>query len=51
LKFDIAGSNTRLLGELATQHGYHTSVPKSLWKPNIIILDEEIAQLITTTTE
>ncbi len=51
LKFDIAGSNTRLLGELATQHGYHTSVPKSLWKPNIIILDEEIAKLVTAAIE
>lgn len=47
LKFDIAGSNTKLLSELATQYGYHTNVPKSLWKPNIIILDEEIAQLVT----
>lgn len=47
LKFDIAGSNTKLLSELATQYGYHTNVPKSLWKPNIIILDEAIAQLVT----
>lgn len=46
LKFSIAGSNTKLLSELATQYSYHTSVPKSLWKPNIIILDDEIAQLV-----
>ncbi|MBX9865780.1 MAG: helix-turn-helix transcriptional regulator [Burkholderiales bacterium] len=51
LKFDIAGSNTRRLGELATQYGYHTSVPKSLWRPNIIILDEEIAKLVTAAIE
>lgn len=47
LKFDIAGSNTKLLSELATKYGYHTNIPKSLWKPNIIILDDQIAQLVT----
>ncbi len=51
LKFNIAGSNTKLLSELATKYGYHTSVPKSLWKPSIIILDEQIAQLITGNLE
>jgi hypothetical protein len=46
-KFNIHGSNTKILIERAMQMGFQHFMPKSLWAPGIIILDPEIAQLVT----
>ncbi len=45
-KFGISGSSTKLLSEAAIKNGYYQHVPPSLWQPNIIILDEELAKQI-----
>lgn len=45
-KFGIHGSNTKLLIEKAMQMGFNEYMPKSLWFPGIIILDDNIAQQI-----
>ena len=43
-KFDIAGSNTKLLIEKAMKMGFQNYMPKSLWVPGIIVLDAEIME-------
>jgi len=45
-KFGINGSNTKLLVERALEMGFQNHMPKSLWKPGIVILDDQIAQLV-----
>lgn len=50
-KFDIYGSNTKLLIERALRLGLQHYMPKSLWFPSVIILDDEIAQLVHSTEE
>jgi hypothetical protein len=47
-KFNIHGSNTKLLIEKAMQLGFHRYMPKSLWVPGVIILEEEIASLVNS---
>ncbi len=45
-KFGLAGSNSKLLTQLAIEQGYHKLIPESLSKPYIIILDEQLAKEI-----
>lgn len=45
-KFGIYGSNSKLLIKKARELGFHNYMPKSLWKPAIIVFDEELADLI-----
>ncbi len=45
-KFNIHGSNTKLLIERAMAMGFQHHMPKSLWVPGIIIFDPEIAKLV-----
>lgn len=37
-KFGISGSNTKLLGQVAINIGFHHQMPPSLWKPCVIVL-------------
>ena len=43
-KFNIAGANTRMLVDAAINAGFYLDMPKSLWKPCIIILNEELLE-------
>lgn len=45
-KFDIAGSNTKLLGKAAIEGGFHHRMPPSLWRPCVIILENELADMV-----
>jgi len=45
-KFGIPGSSTKLLGQIAIQHGYHQDIPPSLYQPHIIILDDDILRAL-----
>ena len=42
-KFGISGSSTQLLTKIAIKNGYYQNLPHSLWRPIVIILDEELA--------
>jgi DNA-binding CsgD family transcriptional regulator len=42
LKFNIAGSNTKMLAELSVRYGYYKNIPSSLFYPAVITLDEEL---------
>lgn len=39
-KFGIPGSNTKLLAQKALKYEYHQTVPASLYRPYVIILDD-----------
>lgn len=41
-KFNIAGANTRLLMEAAIKSGMYKYIPKSLWKPCLIVLNHDL---------
>ncbi|MDD3267555.1 MAG: LuxR C-terminal-related transcriptional regulator [Burkholderiales bacterium] len=41
-KFNIAGANTKLLTDAAIKAGLYKNIPKSLWKPCIIILNHDL---------
>lgn len=41
-KFSIAGSNTKILVKKAIDAGFYRQMPESLWRPCIIILNEEL---------
>lgn len=43
-KFNIAGANTKMLVDAAINAGFYLDMPKSLWKPCIIILNEELLE-------
>ncbi len=43
VKFGIPGSSTKLLAQVAIKNGYYQYVPRTLWKPSVIILEEEFA--------
>ncbi len=45
-KFGIQGANTKLLQRIALEKNYHSEMPQSLWRPSIIILDQELQDLI-----
>lgn len=44
-KFGIHGSNTKLLIKKAQELGLQDYMPRSLWKPSVIILDKELGNL------
>lgn len=46
IKFKVAGSNSRALQQIAFQNGHHRIIPKSLWKPCVIIADSKAASYI-----
>ncbi len=41
-KFSIAGANTKILVKEAINAGFYRHMPKTLWKPCIIVLNEEL---------
>lgn len=41
-KFSIAGANTKILIQKAIDGGYYRQMPASLWKPCLIVLNEEL---------
>ena len=40
-KFEISGSNTKILSQAAIKAGIHHQMPESLWKPCIIVLQKD----------
>lgn len=46
-KFDISGSNTKLLSKIAIQDGYYQNIPKTLWKPCVIVLEPELVSFLS----
>jgi len=49
-KFGIAGANTKLLTEAAIKNGMYKTMPKSLWRPCLIILNIELMDLFSVST-
>ncbi len=47
VKFGIAGSNTKLLAKVAIANGFQKNMPSSLWRPAIIITDDELLKQVT----
>ncbi len=45
-KFGVAGSNSKVLQQIAFQSGHHKSIPSSLWKPCVIITESEAVNYI-----
>lgn len=43
-KFSIIGANTKILIDAAINAGFYLDMPKSLWKPCIIILNEDLLE-------
>ena len=43
-KFSITGTNTKMLMDAAINAGFYLDMPKSLWKPCIIILNEDLLE-------
>ncbi len=43
-KFNIAGANTKILVDAAINAGFYLDMPESLWKPCIIVLNEELLE-------
>jgi hypothetical protein len=43
-KFSITGANTKMLMDAAINAGFYLDMPKSLWKPCIIILNEDLLE-------
>ena len=39
-KFGIPGSNTKLLAQKALKYEFHQTVPASLYRPYVILLDD-----------
>lgn len=46
-KFNIAGANTRLLTESAIKAGMYKHMPRSLWRPCLIVLNYELHDLFS----
>lgn len=44
-KFNIAGANTKLLMDAAIKAGMYKNIPRSLWKPCLIILNHDLHEL------
>ncbi len=49
-KFGIAGSNIKLLAQVALKHEFYQLIPSSLYRPYIVVLDEKIAKRIDNYT-
>lgn len=49
-KFGISGSNTKLLAQMALNHEYHQLIPPSLYRPYIVVLDNNLATQIENYT-
>lgn len=45
-KFGVSGSNSKALQQIAFQSGHHRVIPKSLWKPCVIITDSKAVNFI-----
>lgn len=45
VKFGLAGGNTKALSQKAVQHNYHKTIPSSLYRPHIIVLNEDIKDM------
>lgn len=43
-KFSISGANTKMLIDAAINAGFYLDMPKSLWKPCAIVLNEELLE-------
>jgi len=46
-KFNISGSNSKLLNNIALTGGYMKVIPESLWRPILIILEQKIMHWVT----
>lgn len=42
VKFGLHGSNTKLLGQIAYTYGFHRKMPPSLWRPTVLIMEDEL---------
>ena len=40
----LTGTNTKMLMDAAINAGFYLDMPKSLWKPCIIILNEDLLE-------
>lgn len=47
-KFGIIGSNTKLLAQIAYEYGFHKKMPKSLWRPSVLIMGDELFDYVLT---
>lgn len=45
-KFDIAGSSTTLLCQIAIEHGYWHDIPRSLYRPFVVNLEQSTSDLL-----
>jgi DNA-binding CsgD family transcriptional regulator len=45
-KFGVAGSNSKVLQQIAFQSGHHKIIPSSLWKPCVIITESEAVNYV-----
>ncbi len=43
IKFALPMASTKLVVETALSHGFPFSIPESLWRPSVIILEEKLA--------
>ncbi len=43
IKFALPMDSTKLVVETALSHGFLFSIPESLWRPSVIILEEKLA--------
>lgn len=47
VKFSLSVVNTKLLIETALSYGFPFSIPESLWRPSVIILEEKLSNWIS----
>lgn len=45
-KFNIAGANTKLLTDAAIKAGMYKNIPRSLWKPCLIVLNHDLNEVL-----
>jgi hypothetical protein len=43
VKFGLAGSRTKELGKIAQQYDFHQKIPRSLYRPFIVVLNQDLA--------
>lgn len=45
-KFAIPGTNARALSQVARKYGFHRQIPLSLWRPALIILNDDYSSIL-----
>lgn len=44
-RFSISGTNAKLLAQVARKYGFHRQIPPSLWRPALIVLNDDLQEL------